>query len=87
MDRRDFLTAGKIKKAAPVTFVSPTRTLSGINPYTGPWTTNEVIHLLKRTMFGAKKTDVDYFVTRTMNQTVDELLNPTAPLPAPPVKE
>ena len=94
MDRRDFLTAGKAKKPAPVNPIvpmaigtSPTRTLSGINPYTGPWTTNEVIHLLKRTMFGAKKTDVDYFASRTMNQTVDELLNPTAPNPAPPVKE
>ncbi len=92
MDRRDFLTAGKTKKSAPVYpetagFVSPARTLSGINPYTGPWGTNEVIHLLKRTMFGAKKADVDYFVTLTMNQAVDELLNPTAQNPAPPVKE
>jgi uncharacterized protein (DUF1800 family) len=87
MDRRDFLTAKKSKKAAAVTFASPARTLSGINTYTGPWTTNEVIHLLKRTMFGAKKTDVDYFVTRGMSQSVDELLNPTAPDPNPPVKE
>jgi uncharacterized protein (DUF1800 family) len=92
MDRRDFLTAGKTKKSAPVNpvtpgFVSTARTLSGINPYTGPWGTNEVIHLLKRTMFGAKKTDVDYFDTRTMDQAVDELLNPTAANPAPPVKE
>ena len=87
MDRRDFLTAGKAKKKAPVHFVSPARTLSGINPYTGPWGTNEVIHLLKRTMFGAAKADVNYFVNRTMNQSVDEILNPTAPDPAPPVKE
>ncbi len=92
MDRRDFLTAGKTKKKAPAKsktdqIVSPARTLSGINPYTGPWGTNEVIHLLKRAMFGAKKADVDYFASRTMNQTVDELLNPTAPDPLPPVKE
>lgn len=92
MDRRDFLTAGKTKKKAPAKSntaqkVSPARTLSGINPYTGPWATNEVIHLLKRTMFGAKKADVDYFASGTMNQAVDELLNPTAPVPLPPVKE
>lgn len=88
MDRRDFLTAGKAKKAAPVKFNSPTRTLSGINPYTGPWTTNEVIHLLKRTLFGARKADVDFFKTMTMSQAVDTLLNvPAAQLtPAPPVK-
>ncbi len=92
MDRRDFLTAGKTKKKAPAKsrtgqIVSPARTLSGINPYTGIWGTNEVIHLLKRAMFGAKKADVDYFASRTMNQAVDELLNPTAPDPVPPVKE
>ncbi len=92
MDRRDFLTAGKPKKKAPAQsktgqIVSPARTLSGINPYTGAWGTNEVIHLLKRTMFGAKKADVDYFASLTMNQSVDELLNPTAPDPLPPVKE
>ncbi|MBK6380609.1 MAG: hypothetical protein IPF72_13265 [Chitinophagaceae bacterium] len=91
MDRRDFLTAGKTKKAAPVNpiaFASPTRTLSGINPYTGPWTVNEVIHLLKRTMFGAKKADVDFFAAMSMNQAVDALLNvPLAQFtPAPPIK-
>jgi uncharacterized protein (DUF1800 family) len=90
MDRRDFLTATKTKKIKPA--ISPAealqyRTLSGINPYTGQWTANEVIHLLKRTMFGAKKADVDYFASLTMNQTVDELINPVAPDPAPPVKE
>lgn len=92
MDRRDFLTAGKAKKASPVSPVaiatSPTRTLSGINEYTGTWATNEVIHLLRRTMFGAKKADVDFFKTMTMSQAVDTLLN--VPLgqftPPPPVK-
>ncbi len=87
MDRRDFITAKKSTKKAAVTFASPARTLSGINPYTGPWTNNEVIHLLKRTMFGAKKADVDYFVSRGISQSVDELINPTAANPAPPVKE
>jgi uncharacterized protein (DUF1800 family) len=92
MDRRDFLTAGKAKKAAPVNPIafgsSPTRTLSGINPYTGPWTTNEVIHLLKRTMFGATKADVDFFKAMTMSQAVDTLLNvsPAQLTPPPPLK-
>lgn len=90
MDRRDFLTATKTKKAKPA--ISPAaasqyRTFSGINPYTGQWTATEVIHLLKRTMFGAKKADVDYFASLTMSQAVDELINPVAANPAPPVKE
>ena len=89
MDRRDFLTARKTKASpkAPV-LVSPSRVLSGINPYTGPWTTNEVIHLLKRTMFGALKADVDFFSTMTMSQAVDYLLNISnaQTQPSPPLK-
>jgi hypothetical protein len=77
----------QIRKLFEVLPQSPARTQSGINPYAGPWGINEVVHLLKRTMFGAKKTDVDYFLTRNMNQAVDELLNPLAPDPTPPVKE
>ncbi|MBI5856213.1 MAG: DUF1800 domain-containing protein [Sphingobacteriales bacterium] len=91
MDRRDFLTAKRRKKERIIshtsTTESPRRITSGVNPYAGPWTENEIIHLLKRTMFGAKKADVDYFKTRTVSQAVDELLNPTAPQPGPPVKE
>ena len=89
MDRRDFLTAGKVSKKNNETAqpVSPSRTTSGINPYAGSWGKNEAIHLLKRAMFGAKKADVDYFASRTLNQTVDELLNPSTPNPQPPVKE
>lgn len=88
MDRREFLTARKKSIKTPVLKTPSTaRTASGINEYAGPWTTNEVVHLLKRTMFGAKPADVTYFLGKTMSQTVDELLNPTSPLPDPPVKE
>lgn len=89
MDRRDFLTARRRRHAGLEESGAGTafRTNSGINTYTGAWTDQEIIHLLKRTMFGAKKADIDYFKTRTMSQAVDELLNPTAPNPAPPVKE
>ena len=86
MDRREFLTARKkatVKKAA----APSARTNTGLQTYTGPWTRNEIVHLLKRTMFGAKPADVNYFMGKTMIETVDELLNPTAPLPNPPVKE
>ncbi len=84
MDRRAFLTASKAKRkhSNPQLF----RTLSGINQYAGTWDTEAIIHLLKRTMFGAKKADVDFFRGMTMSQAVDYLLNvtpsQTAPLPA-----
>jgi len=96
MNRRNFLTAGiAAKPFASETIVQKPdkneqqetiRTNSGINPYAGSWTTNEVIHLLKRTMFGAKKADVDFFKTMTMSQAVDYLLTVPAAAPLPPVK-
>jgi uncharacterized protein (DUF1800 family) len=91
MDRRDFLTAKRRKKTADPSkdtqLVSTRRVTSGINPYTGPWTENEIIHLLKRTMLGAKRADIAYFKNMTVSQAVDELINPVAPQPSPPIKE
>jgi len=88
MDRREFLTAHRNRhKVEDSGSSKPFRTLSGINPYTGTWSENEVIHLLKRTMFGAAKADIDYFKTKTLSQAVDELLTPTALAPAIPIKE
>jgi hypothetical protein len=60
---------------------------STLAPYTGSMGLPEIKHLLKRTMFGAAIADINYFTGKTLNQIVTELLNPTAPLPAPPVKE
>ena len=82
MNRIEFLQAlanrGRNKKS--------NATFSGILPYSGQWTINEVTHLLKRTMFGAKKADIDHFLAMNMSDAVDELLN-TAFTPAPPVRD
>jgi hypothetical protein len=66
---------------------APFRTQSGLTPYSGPFTEAELVHLLRRTMFGVKRSDLSYFKGRSMNQVVGELLSPTAPSPAPPLKE
>jgi len=63
---------------------SPTPT-SGIEPYTGSWTKKQIVHLLKRTMFGAKKSDVDFFLTKTLVQSVDILITPLTAPPEPPL--
>ena len=87
MDRRGFireLVPATEKVNAHSTFY---RTQSGLNPYVGSWGDEEIMHLLRRTMFGAKKSDLLYFRGKTLEQAVDELLNPTAPSPAPPIKE
>jgi uncharacterized protein (DUF1800 family) len=56
----------------------------GLQEYTGAWDTAQVVHLLKRTLFGAKPADITYFKGRTMSQAVDEILQPTAaPATAP----
>jgi uncharacterized protein (DUF1800 family) len=85
MNRRDFL--GIKKEKSVVQQNNQSRLIStGLKPYAGSWTFNEVSHLLKRTMFGATLQDVKYFLNKTVSSTVDELLNPNTPLPAPPLK-
>lgn len=87
MDRRDFITAKpQFKKVESVENSESVRTYSGLTPYNGPWTTNEVAHLLKRTLFGSTPDDINYFRGMSMNQAIDELLNVPATAPAPPVK-
>jgi hypothetical protein len=55
-----------------------------LSPYNGPLGTKEIVHLLKRTMFGVKKSDVDHFKNKTASQIIDELFQPAVfshPLP------
>ena len=87
MDRRDFFKASRKKFSATQQTGKPSNTLfSGLTPYTGSWNVNEVTHLLKRTMFGAKKTDIDHFLTLSPDAAVNELLN-TVATPAPPLRD
>lgn len=86
MDRREFFKLRRRSSdSSPKPFAGLRQINTGIAQYAGPWTTNEVVHLLKRTMFGAKKTDIDFFKGMSMSQAVDALL--TAPAaPAGPLK-
>src|SRR5215210_5415786 len=87
MDRRVFLKTAKLStlkiRNAPEGAKS---VLSGITPYSGAWTSNEVAHLLKRTLFGAKKQDIDYFLTMTMSDAVYELMGDASAV-SPPVRD
>ena len=85
MDRKDFLRS-LINTRSPAYRRSGRVLFSGVNQYNGSWTVNEVSHLLKRTMFGAKKEDIDHFLSRTMEESVDELLN-TITIPSPPLRD
>src|SRR4249920_2586464 len=87
MDRRAFFAIPAASSAPDRNKRTERHLTSGINPYTGPWTENEIVHLLKRTLFGSTRADIEHFKTMTMSQAVDELLNPTSPLPSPPLKD
>ncbi|MBL0153449.1 MAG: DUF1800 domain-containing protein [Chitinophagaceae bacterium] len=87
MDRREFFRKAGKAETVQARKATGARTNSGLNLYAGPWTKNEVQHLLKRTMFGSKLADINYFAGLTMGQAVDELLSPSAPMPSPPVND
>lgn len=79
---------GGSKHMARVAGDSCTTTTSGITPYTGTFGRAELIHLLKRTMFGVKKSDIDFFAGKTMAQVVDVLTSniPTT-IPSYPLRD
>lgn len=58
---------------------------SGLTPYAGTWSEWEVLHLLRHTNFGWKKTFVDTLLPLTPSAAVDAVLNINATPPAPPV--
>lgn len=86
MDRRDFFKRARKKYSTAKAGQSGARLFAGLTPYNGNWTVNEVAHLLKRTMFGARKTDIDYFLSLSPGAAVDELLN-NVTTPSPPVRD
>ncbi len=62
------------------TFAAPnTAMLNGdLSPYNGAWGREQVIHLLRRTMFGAHLDDVAHFLEGSLEDALDELLQATA---------
>jgi uncharacterized protein (DUF1800 family) len=67
----------------PVTGISPfanktlpkfNRTNAGLEPYTGPWGSAQVFHLLRRTTFGPSLANVALFKTMSASLAVDMLL-------------
>ncbi|MFM2439541.1 MAG: hypothetical protein RLZ16_539, partial [Bacteroidota bacterium] len=59
----------------------------GLNPYKGEWSRTIVKHLLKRTLFGVKASEIDYFLLQGLTSSVDILLNNTAAYPSPPLND
>jgi len=86
----------KYRKVAPVDLEADsvfnlredqrTSITSGLEPYAGSWGRAQAAHLLRRTLFGLRKTDLDQFSTMTMNDAVDAILQ-SSPIPAPPIND
>lgn len=100
MNRRDFLNfltanddGGIAEKTTDAVFAKYAnkelpkleRTTSTLAAYSGSWTRAEIVHLLRRTMFGVREADVQALQNMTMAQAVDYLLTNTPATPAPPV--
>jgi hypothetical protein len=89
MDRRSTLAAilgrsgNTSRKNSGVSyhFSSP---LSGLNPYVGSWTKMQAAHLLRRTIFGPTKAQIDGAFAQGLDLTVQQLLS-EYPIPDPPV--
>ena len=86
MNNNLLLPGAKVDEALPSGKYKQLRSITSTTaPYTGTWSRTEAVHLLKRTMFGATKADVDHMLTLTVSQAVDELLNTVTTTPSPPV--
>jgi uncharacterized protein (DUF1800 family) len=76
----------EIRELPPVPPAATTVTINGgLDPYAGPWEYEQAAHLLRRTGFGLKKTDLDLLLSMTMSEAVDHILDVPADPPAPPV--
>ncbi len=71
-------TDAKISKSALA------RTQSGLAPYSGAWEGPQVTHLLRRALFGIKRSELANFKNLTPTTAVDLLLTPSA-TPNPPI--
>jgi len=67
--------------------LTPQSSSLGLNTYSGPWLPIHTKHLLNRTLFSAKASDIKYFNAKGIVASVDELLNITNSLPTPPLND
>jgi len=57
-----------------------------VTPYSGSFGKSELLHLLRRTLFGVSPTDLKTFEGKSLNEVVDQLLNIPLSSPPPPIR-
>ena len=86
MDRRQFLSLKKnnLNDGDNKPKVER-RTNTGLAKYNGTWTKAEAAHLLRRTLYGPKVSEINAFASKTVSQAVDALLDTSGYSFLPPV--
>ena len=74
-----------ITESVPIFRTARAQSLS-LSPYSGPWGKAEVLHLLRRTTFGNKRSDMTQLLSLDADSAIELLFQPE-PKPAPPVNE
>jgi len=90
MERRTFLRfKPKAEEKTPPIFqlAKTTTNEAGLEPYDGPWGISQVTHLLRRTMFGAKWEDIQFFSEMNPLEAVNYLLTSPTETPPQPVND
>lgn len=80
LNRRHFLSVWQRLKSPKMLQMQ-----TSLEPQIGVLTSQQLIHLLKRTMFGATKADINYFSGKTAQQVIAELVNGSIPATTPPI--
>jgi uncharacterized protein (DUF1800 family) len=78
------IVTGKRKDETTTAQQNATTAATGIKPYTGPWGKEQILHLLRRSLFGVTVDDYAFFSKLGLSQALDVLLT-SSPTPAPPV--
>lgn len=84
MQRRDFLKSFTATANSPTARAQATPT-TGLTKYTGTWGNAQVLHLLRRTIFGVKHSDISTFKSLGLDGAISKLLTIDTTPPAPPV--
>ncbi len=58
----------------------------GLEKYTGTWGEDQIMHVLRRSLFGVKNNDLQQYKSLTLDQSITKLLTPSV-APAPPVND
>ena len=80
----DLLANAQVSSRGVKSYPRSARTQSGLNHYQGAWELPQITHLLRRSLFGIKKSELDTFKNLTLSQSLDLLLTPS-PVPDPPI--